>query len=157
MSEQLLLMSSGQTPTKPYRMRYNEQLEAQISGLESQLRDVVGDEYPARWLAIRFLDGDRKLIATLKERLKAADKGGFHLEQLKRLEALTAAIPSDQVEDVRENIVGELFKKSRELCSDAVTVTNRELLYRSERLDRIFTSKLWGFPIMLAMLGVIFT
>lgn len=85
LSEQLLLMSSGQTPTKPYRMKYNEQLEAQISGLESQLRDVVGDEYPARWLAIRFLDGDRKLIATLKERLEAADKGGISLGTAKAL------------------------------------------------------------------------
>lgn len=85
LSEQLLLMSSGQTPTKPYRMKYNEQLEAQISGLESQLRDIVGDEYPARWLAIRFLDGDRKLIATLKERLKAADKGGISLGTAKAL------------------------------------------------------------------------
>lgn len=85
LSEQLLLMSTGQTPTKPYRMRYNEQLEAQISGLESQLRDIVGDEYPARWLAIRFLDGDRKLIATLKERLKAADKGGISLGTAKAL------------------------------------------------------------------------
>ncbi|SEL66520.1 small GTP-binding protein domain-containing protein [Paenibacillus sp. cl141a] len=85
LSEQLLLMSTGQTPTKPYRMKYNEQLEAQISGLESQLRDIVGDEYPARWLAIRFLDGDRKLIATLKERLKAADKGGISLGTAKAL------------------------------------------------------------------------
>lgn len=85
LSEQLLLMSSGQTPTKPYRMKYNEQLEAQISGLESQLREIVGDEYPARWLAIRFLDGDRKLIATLKERLKAADKGGISLGTAKAL------------------------------------------------------------------------
>lgn len=85
LSEQLLLMSTGHTPTKPYRMRYNEQLEAQISGLESQLRDIVGDEYPARWLAIRFLDGDRKLIATLKERLKAADKGGISLGTAKAL------------------------------------------------------------------------
>ncbi|WP_433938875.1 FeoB small GTPase domain-containing protein [Paenibacillus lautus] len=85
LSEQLLLMSTGQTPTKPYRMKYNEQLESQISGLESQLRDIVGDEYPARWLAIRFLDGDRKLTATLKERLKAADKGGISLGTAKAL------------------------------------------------------------------------
>lgn len=85
LSEQLLLISTGQTPTKPYRMKYNEQLESQISGLESQLRDIVGDEYPARWLAIRFLDGDRKLIETLKERLKAADKGGISLGTAKAL------------------------------------------------------------------------
>ena len=70
-------MCTRQTPTTPYRMKYNEQLESQISGLESELRDIFGDVYPARWLAIRFLDGDRKLIATLKERLKTSDKGDF--------------------------------------------------------------------------------
>lgn len=78
------------------------------------------------------------------------------MERLQRLEALTASIPAEQVDDVREAIVGELFKQSRQLCGEAVTVTDKGRLYRSERLDRIFTSKLWGFPIMLAMLGVIF-
>lgn len=85
LSEQLLLMCTGQTPTTPYRMKYNEYLESRISGLESELRDILGDEYPARWLAIRFLDGDRKLIATLKERLKASDKGGISLGTAKAL------------------------------------------------------------------------
>ncbi|WP_127589553.1 FeoB small GTPase domain-containing protein [Paenibacillus lautus] len=85
LSEQLLLMCTGQTPTTPYRMKYNEQLESQISSLESELRDIFGDEYPARWLAIRFLDGDRKLIATLKDRLKASDKGGMSLGTAKAL------------------------------------------------------------------------
>lgn len=78
------------------------------------------------------------------------------MEQLKRLEALTATIPADQIDGVRETIVGDLFKKSRELCNEAVTVTDKNRLYRSDRLDRIFTSKIWGFPIMLGLLGILF-
>lgn len=77
-------------------------------------------------------------------------------QQLKRLEALTATIPADQIDHVRESIVGDLFKKSKELCQEAVTVTDKKRLYRSEKLDHIFTSKVWGFPIMLGLLGMVF-
>lgn len=78
------------------------------------------------------------------------------MDHLKRLETLAAAIPAEQVDGVRESIVGRLFETSRELCAETVTVTDRSKLYRSEKLDSIFTSKLWGFPIMLGMLGVLF-
>ncbi len=77
-------------------------------------------------------------------------------QQLQRLEALTATIPANQIDEVRESMVGELFKKSRELCNEAVTITDKDRLYRSERLDSIFTSKIWGFPIMLGLLGILF-
>nr|WP_199794971.1 ferrous iron transporter B [Paenibacillus faecalis] len=72
------------------------------------------------------------------------------------MEALTATIPADQIDHVRESIVGDLFKKSKELCQEAVTVTDKKRLYRSEKLDHIFTSKVWGFPIMLGLLGMVF-
>ncbi|WP_422660115.1 nucleoside recognition domain-containing protein [Paenibacillus sp. EC2-1] len=77
-------------------------------------------------------------------------------QQLQRLQALTDTIPDDRIDGVRETIVGDLFKKSKELCNDAVTVTDKDKLYRSERLDNIFTSKIWGFPIMLGLLGILF-
>ncbi|GAB6929300.1 FeoB small GTPase domain-containing protein [Paenibacillus sp. JCM 10914] len=76
LSEKLLLMCTGQIKTTPYRMRYHEQLEHEISRLEPELRAIFQDEYPARWLALRFLDGDRKLIEALKDRLGSSDKGG---------------------------------------------------------------------------------
>lgn len=85
LSEQLLLMCTGETTTRPYRMKYNEEMESQIARLESELRDIFGSEYPARWLAIRLLDGDRKLIATLKSRLSASHKGGITFGTAKAL------------------------------------------------------------------------
>ncbi|ANY72440.1 FeoB small GTPase domain-containing protein [Paenibacillus ihbetae] len=77
LSEQLLLMCTGSIRTTPYRMKYNERLEEEIAKLETELKLIVGDEYPARWLAIRLLDGDRKLIDTLKQKLAASDRGGM--------------------------------------------------------------------------------
>ncbi|WP_199426133.1 ferrous iron transporter B [Thermaerobacillus caldiproteolyticus] len=57
--------------------------------------------------------------------------------------------------DTREQIVSAIFRTSQEICNETVTYTKPSKQYETERLDRIVTSKLWGFPIMLAMLAVV--
>ncbi|KKB34696.1 FeoB small GTPase domain-containing protein [Bacillus thermotolerans] len=76
LSDTLLKLCSGKMKTTPYKMRYSEELEAKILKLETELADILGHEFPARWLAIRFLDGDEKLIAALKNKLDSKGKGG---------------------------------------------------------------------------------
>jgi len=77
------------------------------------------------------------------------------MDQKQRLDAL-AATPAEELDYIRENIVSNLFQKSRELCSKSVVIQDKSQLYKSEKLDRIFTSKVWGFPIMLGLLGMVF-
>ncbi|MCP8969599.1 nucleoside recognition domain-containing protein [Ectobacillus ponti] len=59
-------------------------------------------------------------------------------------------------EEIRDDIVGSIYRSSQGICRSVVTYQDKGKLYRSEKLDRIFTSPVWGFPIMLAMLGIIF-
>ncbi|WP_050179565.1 FeoB small GTPase domain-containing protein [Domibacillus robiginosus] len=76
LSDTLLKMCSGTIKTKPYKMKYREEIEAKIIKLEKELSEILGPDYPARWLAIRFLDGDSKLIAALKNKLASNGEGG---------------------------------------------------------------------------------
>ncbi|WP_054956195.1 FeoB small GTPase domain-containing protein [Paenibacillus dakarensis] len=78
--DQLLQMCLGEITTTPYHMKYNKELEADISKLESEIVNIFGDEYPARWLAIRLLDGDQKLMSTLQTRITSQAKGGVSIE-----------------------------------------------------------------------------
>ncbi|WP_246064825.1 nucleoside recognition domain-containing protein [Melghirimyces algeriensis] len=55
----------------------------------------------------------------------------------------------------RDEIVGQIFRASKSICDEVVHYQDRQKLHRSEKLDHILTSRTWGFPIMLAMLGVI--
>ncbi|OUM85486.1 MAG: iron transporter FeoB [Bacillus thermozeamaize] len=58
----------------------------------------------------------------------------------------------------RDEIVTRLYQTSQQICEKAVTYSQEKLLKeqrRSEKIDQILTSPLWGFPIMLAMLGVV--
>ncbi|RLQ96886.1 nucleoside recognition domain-containing protein [Falsibacillus albus] len=55
----------------------------------------------------------------------------------------------------RDEMVGQIFKNTREICSGIVSVKNQDKLRHNEKLDKIFTSPIFGFPIMLAMLSVV--
>ncbi len=58
----------------------------------------------------------------------------------------------------RDEIVTQLYQTSHQICAEAVTISEEKLRKeqrRSEKTDQILTSPLWGFPIMLAMLGVV--
>ncbi|MEH7461325.1 nucleoside recognition domain-containing protein [Bacillus thuringiensis] len=59
-------------------------------------------------------------------------------------------------EDIRDEIVGDIYRASAHICKDSVQYTDKNKLYRSEKLDKIFTSPIFGFPIMLAILSIIF-
>lgn len=72
---------------------------------------------------------------------------------MKELYSEAQAISSPQL---RDDIVQQLYSRSRELCDVGVSYTKTKADTRTEKLDAIFTSKIWGFPIMLTMLGVVF-
>ncbi|MCU6711605.1 ferrous iron transporter B [Paenibacillus sp. J5C_2022] len=58
--------------------------------------------------------------------------------------------------DIRDQLVSDIYANAHELCADVVTYKDRNQLMRTYRLDRILTSPIWGFPIMLLMLGTVF-
>ncbi|MDD1370604.1 hypothetical protein PTB13_23400, partial [Bacillus sp. MHSD17] len=43
-------------------------------------------------------------------------------------------------EDIRDDIVGDIYRTSASICKESVQYTNTDKLYRSEKLDKIFTS-----------------
>jgi ferrous iron transport protein B len=57
---------------------------------------------------------------------------------------------------LRDDIVHQLYEKSHRLCSEGIKYTKSRSDTRTEKLDAILTSPIFGFPIMLTMLGVLF-
>lgn len=58
-------------------------------------------------------------------------------------------------EYIRDEIVKSIYQTSKSISKQVVHYKNNEQNH-SEKLDRIFTSPIWGFPIMLLMLGAVF-
>ncbi|AGT31794.1 iron transporter FeoB [Geobacillus genomosp. 3] len=57
--------------------------------------------------------------------------------------------------DTREQIVTSIFQTSAALCRECVTDAKSGKRNRTEQIDRIVTSRRWGFPIMLALLAAV--
>ncbi|GGG00617.1 iron transporter FeoB [Paenibacillus albidus] len=57
---------------------------------------------------------------------------------------------------IRDEIVSGIYGVSAEICAEAVSYQDRKKLNSTYKLDNIATSRIWGFPIMLAILGVVF-
>ncbi|MBB6283905.1 ferrous iron transporter B [Geobacillus subterraneus] len=67
------------------------------------------------------------------------------------LEEAQALAPAD----TREQIVTAIFQTSAALCRETVTNAAKAAKDRTAQIDRIVTSKRWGFVIMLAMLAAV--
>ncbi|AZB44129.1 ferrous iron transporter B [Bacillus sp. FJAT-42376] len=59
-------------------------------------------------------------------------------------------------DEIRDGIVQSLHERSKELCARTVTYSKTKEDVRTEKLDAVLTSPVFGFPIMLVMLGAVF-
>lgn len=62
-------MVKGKVITSLYRMNYSEEIEKKISEIETKIIGLFGAKLPTRWVALRLLEGDEKLVEKLLQYL----------------------------------------------------------------------------------------
>ena len=62
-------MIRGEISTSPFTIEYNEETEEKINQLEPNVKKLVGDRFPTRWIALRLLDGDTSLLDEIQKRM----------------------------------------------------------------------------------------
>lgn len=140
---------------EPKRIRYLPALENALEILEPVLRTKLGGKLPARWTALRLLDPDEALLAAVEEHLsfplrqdpevkRALFKAGRYLEEQGLID-----------ERLRDAMVSCIVLRAEEVCCEAVS-RPAACCARDRRLDRVFTGKWTGFPVMLLLLALIF-
>lgn len=55
--------------TTPYQIKYADEIEKKIAELEPEVRASLGNRFPARWIALRLIDGDTNFIKSLENYL----------------------------------------------------------------------------------------
>ncbi|MEK5395112.1 FeoB small GTPase domain-containing protein [Paenibacillus sp. FSL K6-2859] len=68
--DQVERVATGTFTAQPLRITYNEEIERGIAELTPLVEQTIGSKYPARWIALRLLDGDDSLLTSLKENMK---------------------------------------------------------------------------------------
>ncbi|MDO4770399.1 ferrous iron transport protein B [Porphyromonas sp.] len=137
--------------TPPARITKFQGVQSEIiTSLTEQLESLFPGIPNARWLALRLLDGDEKIRKALKD-------GDFG-----RAEGIDTFLDTadrwrwEVGEDLHDHITEAVYAEAQKITEEVVTFHHKERNMRFDiKLDRILTSKIWGFPIMLLMLATV--
>lgn len=144
-------------PDTSYIVRYSDILENAIGLLEPLVKEKCGQQLNSRWLSLKLLDQDESLIQEINSYL-----GEEFLQDVELQTTLAKAKEilldggiqdSNQIKDL---IVSALVNSAEELCQGVVTCHDRQYAALDRKLDKALTSKLSGYPVMLALLALVF-
>ncbi|NLY60921.1 MAG: ferrous iron transporter B, partial [Clostridiales bacterium] len=110
----------------------------------------------SRWLSLRLIEGDKSLLETIKEHIKYSRFDETLLDQ--KIEETREFLYSQGLDQdgLRDSIVTSIIKKAEAIGDRVVHFQNQDYNRIDQKIDNILTSKRWGIPIMIALLGVIF-
>ena len=140
----------------PSAVRYPAEIEAAVSAIEPLVRQRCGARLNSRWLSLKLLDQDESLTQEISACLGADFLLDAQLSHaVADAKALLSARGIDQ-DRFKDLIVSALVTAAEEICLGAVTYEKAGYNHVDRRLDRILTSRLTGYPIMLLLLAAIF-
>lgn len=141
----------GNTPTNPRKLRYIRPIEEAIALIEPILQER-GLPIPPRRAALALLDDD---IGFTSEIENAAGFGLFEDDEISdAVKQARALLSQNEItpEILKDRVVSCIMLNVEEALDGAV----RRSDHRVSKTDRILTSKLFGFPIMVLMLFATF-
>lgn len=136
-------------------VRYPEYIEAAIAKLSPAVERAAKGKVETRWLCARILDSNENLMAAVERYLKPVAEAKEISEALEEIRREWAARGITQ-KKVSDDMAAAFVRKAEYLCRGVVVYENEAYNRRDRRLDRLFTSKATGFPIMFLMLLGIF-
>ncbi len=127
------------TQTNPYRIQYDQSIEEAIEKLESLLPSP--DPIYRRWAALRLMEGDIDL--------------GLDQDTQHKINRILKDLNMNRNKN-KDLIATSIVKQAEAIAKQTVSFKHKTKKSLDDRIDDIITSKLFGIPIMLLMLGVIF-
>lgn len=135
--------------------RYLPPIERALEVLTTQVSGRCG-ALPPRWTALRLLDGESSALASITQALgrDLREEPGI-ARCLTEVRAELARVGLEG-ELLRERLVSCLIWRAEDMAHAVVSSARADSHRRDRRLDRIFTSRLTGIPVMLLLLAGVF-
>jgi len=137
-------------PQSPPQPRYDGPLGDEVAALEARVRTetTLTGRYHPRWLATKLLENDPGVVEALAARGATALIAAAETAQA-RIEAATGEDAETLIADRRYTFIGELIATVLQRPSEPA-------LTLSDKIDAVVTHRIWGLPIFLLMMWVVF-
>lgn len=136
----------------PKIIKYPQVIEDNISTIYPNIKKITPPlfEYISRWICLKLLDNDEKIINTIEKSLSINLKSNVIKEKLLEIKN------NLEFDKVKDTIVSSILKKAEEISNTVCSFKNKDYYNRDRNIDKILTSKKFGIPIMLVFLAALF-
>jgi ferrous iron transport protein B len=149
-------LTDGKIDAAPLRITYGDEIEKAVAMVEPVAAGVIDGRLSSRWLSLKLLEDDESLRGSIMDYI-----GGDILNNDLLIQTVKEArrfleengISNDQL---RDHVVTDIVKTCESICRNVITYSKKNHSERDRKIDRILTSKLTGFPIMILLLFGIF-
>lgn len=138
------------------KIRYDDAIEDAIAILEPLVKELLKENLNSRWVALKLLDGDKTLLKALQKYLNfdLLTHPGIEQKINEARDFLCAA--GIEQDTLRDKIVSRIVYTAEKICGQTVSFGNEKYNRTDRKIDSILTSRIFGIPIMIALLGVVF-
>lgn len=140
-------VASGRLEPKPRTVVYDACIEQKIQSLQQLMEGKISG-INSRWLALRIIDGDPGLLDSILSNVKEES-----LEEVREIINLSSA--QDDKRTIRDTVSEQIYKQAEQIRDKCV----KEAKVKSKRdriIDNYITSRLFGIPLMLMTLALVF-
>ena len=142
---------------EPIKITYSEPVMQAISIVEPCIQErIQNKKVNTQWVALKLIDDDENLHASIEKFLGLSIAQDEELSA--KIEEARAKLTDENIslEELKDITVSCIVLKSEEICKECITYGNRAYNERDRVLDKLFTSKWTGIPVMLILLAIIF-
>ncbi|WP_346936631.1 ferrous iron transport protein B [Clostridium sp.] len=152
-------LTNNEVPINPIKIKYDKILEDSISILEPEVKIAlknIDSKINPRWISLKLLENDPSLIQSLNKYLNITILSNEIIKE--KLKEATNLLSTYNIigENFRDKLVTTLVSKAEKISFKVVTKENSKYNITDRKIDKILTSKIYGIPIMILLLCVIF-
>jgi len=149
---EVVSIAQGKTKIILKPPEYGVEIEKRIQNLKEKIQSNLPDLaelYPPRWLSIKLLEKDPIIV----EKVQKLDNGNTVLElankHVKEIEEIHGHISSVAIAAERYNIANRIAQKVQEFVKEP-------RLTFEEKLDTLTSHRIFGYPILIAIMAIMF-
>lgn len=149
-------LARGRIKTNPKKVTYDEVLEEAIKEIQTPVEDLIASRVNSRWAALRLISRDDNLLNSINQ---------YTNFDLRRDEILNKQVEITEKKfkerglelgDIKDAIVSSLVETGEDISRQVVHLKKEDYNAMDRQIDRVLTSRKFGIPIMIALLGLIF-
>ena len=151
-----VLDNLGISHEKVCSVTYPEVVEEAVSLIENSIENIKDGTINHRWLALRVLEDDETLLKEVQKigKLEKLFSEEFNQELFKAKVILESyGIEKDDLRDITTASIGA---KAEEICRQVIKSESVGYSKTDRRIDKILTSRRFGYPVMLLGLMLVF-